>query len=116
MPFVSSPLFSLDAIGNFHKVLNFSHDRKKSVVRMARAKRAPRDPRTPVLLFLRAYFGTLTRLFQATSPEYKNTLEQYVYKKPLSAFNFFVQGYEEQRPTEAGVARCGFSVLGDFIP
>lgn len=108
----TAPLLSLDATGNFAKVLNFSHGRRGSVVRKKKPNIAPPDPKNPVQLFFRDFWGDVVSIWHASTSGEKANVELSAIGRHMSGFNFFIKEYLSRRPTEAGSTRLGYCELG----
>jgi hypothetical protein len=112
---VIGALLSLDAKGNLKKCLNFSHGGGHNIVRKAKASIAPRDPRTDIQKFNRAYFSDTIAIWHVSDSENKQIYIQFAKPMSMTAFNLYIKTYRAKLPSDVGLFSFGFSNVGIVV-
>lgn len=111
---VQGPLLSLDARGNFAGTLTYSGIGKMNVAKRKKVSVAPNDPKTPIQIFNREFFGDTVAIWQSLDLLQKQTLDKLGESMAYSGYNHFMKLYRKRCPTECGNTRCGLSELGEL--
>lgn len=104
---------SLDAKGNFGKILNFSHGRKGNIVRKAKPKRAPFDPKTQTQLDNRSAWRDTMTAWKALTPTEKTLWNALARGRHMSGMNYYIKENLGGAVSLVGLLILGLSVLGD---
>jgi hypothetical protein len=109
-----APLLSLSAKGKFARVLNFKNWGDVSCVRLHRKPKSFADPHTEKQIFVREYYHDIVKTWQNLQSSEKILLDKSGNLSSQSGFNFYVRANILHPETDCGVARLGFSELGDL--
>lgn len=111
---VTGPLLSLSAQGNIAGTLNFKNWLCTACVRFHRKPKFVGYRDTEKQNFYTAYFSDLVKTWQMLDASDKLVLDFRGKYKHQSGFNFYMNANILHPETDVGVARLGFSELGDL--
>jgi len=113
---VISPLLSLSATGKFGGTLNYKRWLNTACVRFHRKPKFTPYRDTEKQNFFTEYFSDLVKTWQMLDASDKLLLDLYGKNKHQSGFNFHMNAQILHPDSYFGVARYGFSELGDLTP
>lgn len=113
---IIAPLFSISAQGKIGGTLNYKKWLDVACVRYHRKPKFVGYRDTEKQNFYTQYFSDLVKTWQMLNASDKLWLDLHGKLKHQSGFNFYINAQILKPDTYFGVARYGFSELGDLTP